>query len=103
MVGKGIPRSHYEVAINGEIIGHVTTGMHSPTFQKPIGLALIDSRYSIPGTEIDIMIRGKAVKTVVGRAYSTAKEPSLSRVGFYQLKITGGIDYEHTRGIALYQ
>ncbi|MGI6468497.1 MAG: glycine cleavage system aminomethyltransferase GcvT [Syntrophomonadaceae bacterium] len=67
MVGKGIPRSHYEVAINGEIIGHVTTGMHSPTFKKPIGLALIDSRYSIPGTEIDIMIRGKAVKAVVGQ------------------------------------
>jgi len=67
MVGKGIPRSHYEVAADGVTIGHVTSGMHSPTFKKPIGLALIDSRYSAPGTEIDIIIRGKAVKAVVGQ------------------------------------
>jgi aminomethyltransferase len=66
MVGKGIPRSHYEVFKDGQAIGHVTSGLHAPTFKKPIGLALINIEYSQPGTEIDIMIRDKAIKAVVG-------------------------------------
>lgn len=67
MVGKGIPRSHYEVQKDGTVIGHVTSGLHAPTFKKPIGLALVDSRYSAPGTEFDIIIRDKPVKAVVGQ------------------------------------
>lgn len=67
MVGKGIPRSHYPISKDGKAIGYVTTGMHSPTFRKSIGLALIDTEYSIPGTDIDIIIRDKAVPARVGR------------------------------------
>ncbi len=67
MVGKGIPRSHYEVQKDGIAIGHVTSGLHSPTFKKPIGLALIDSKFSAPGTEIDIIIREKPIRAVVGQ------------------------------------
>ncbi|NLC07067.1 MAG: glycine cleavage system aminomethyltransferase GcvT [Syntrophomonadaceae bacterium] len=65
MLGKGIPRAHYPVQKDGVVIGHVTSGMHSPTFKKPIGLALIKTEYSQPGTEIDVMIRDKAIKAVV--------------------------------------
>jgi len=50
---------------DGAVIGHVTSGMHSPTFKKPIGLALIKTEYSQPGTEIEVMIRDKAIKAVV--------------------------------------
>ncbi|MEN6348108.1 MAG: glycine cleavage system aminomethyltransferase GcvT [Syntrophomonas sp.] len=67
MLGKGIPRVHYEVQKDGACIGHVTTGLHAPTFKKPIGLALIDIEHSHPGTEIDIIIRDKPVKAVVGQ------------------------------------
>ncbi|MEA4925237.1 MAG: glycine cleavage system aminomethyltransferase GcvT [Syntrophomonadaceae bacterium] len=66
MLGKGIPRVHYEVQKDGVGIGHVTTGLHAPTFKKPIGLALINIEHSRPGTEIDIIIRGQPVKAVVG-------------------------------------
>lgn len=66
MLGKGIPRSHYEVQKNGVAIGQVTSGMHSPTFKKSIGLALIKIEHSEPGTEIEIIIRDKAVKAMVG-------------------------------------
>ena len=66
MLDKGIPRSHYDVQKEGKVIGHVTTGMHSPTFKKPLGLALISIEYSEPGTEIDIIIRDKPIKAVVG-------------------------------------
>lgn len=67
MAGKGIARSHFEVEKDGEKIGWVTTGMHSPTFGKAIGLALIKKEFTEPGTEIDIIIRGKGVKAVVGK------------------------------------
>ncbi len=65
MIGKGIPRSHYEVQKDGVTIGHVTTGLHAPTFKRPIGLALINIEFTEPGTQIDIVIRGKTVQAVV--------------------------------------
>ena len=62
---RGIPRHGYEVTVCGEKIGVVTTGYFSPTLKKNIGLALIDSKYSELGTEIEIVIRGKALKAEV--------------------------------------
>lgn len=67
MVAKGIPRPHYEVQNNGTTIGHVTSGLYSPTFKKPIGLALVAIEHTLPGTGIDIVIRGKATRAVVGQ------------------------------------
>lgn len=62
MIDRGIPRSHYEVHANGRQVGFVTTGGFSPSLEKNIGLALLDEAYSQEGTELDIIIRGKAVK-----------------------------------------
>lgn len=65
MIERGIPRHGYEVAVNGEKIGFVTTGYFSPTLQKSIGLALIDAKYADLGLKIDIMIRNKQVKAEI--------------------------------------
>lgn len=65
MIEKGIPRHGYEVYKEGEKIGWVTSGAHSPTFDRSIGLALIKKDYSAEGTQIDIMIRNKPVKARV--------------------------------------
>lgn len=65
MVEKGIPRSHYEVQVNGENIGWVTSGAHSPTFNKGMGLALIKREFNKPGETIDIIIRNKPVKAKI--------------------------------------
>ncbi len=65
MVDRGIPRSHYEVAADGKIIGHVTTGSYAPTLNKNLGLALVDVEYAKEGTEFDIVIRNKNVKAKV--------------------------------------
>jgi aminomethyltransferase len=76
MIGRGIPRSHYEVHKNGENIGYVTSGLHSPTLGKTIGLALVQSQWSEPGQELDIMIRSKPVKARVtqGAFYKRSKK-----------------------------
>ena len=63
--GRGIPRHGYTVEVNGENIGFVTTGYLSPTLKKNIGLAIIDSKYTTLGTEINILIRNKPVKAEV--------------------------------------
>lgn len=63
--GRGIPRHGYAVEVNGDNIGFVTTGYFSPTLKKNIGLAIIDSKYTGFGTEINILIRNKPVKAEV--------------------------------------
>jgi aminomethyltransferase len=75
MVGKGIPRSHYEVYKNGEQIGFVTSGAYAPTFGKPIGLALVSRQWSEPGEEFDIMIRSKPVAARVTRGAFYKRPP----------------------------
>lgn len=65
MIDRGIPRHGYDVAVDGEKIGYVTTGYYSPTLKKNIGFALIDSKYSGLGTNIDIIIRKKSAKAKV--------------------------------------
>lgn len=65
MLDKGIPRTDYEVFVNDERIGHVTTGTQSPTLKKNIGLALLQSKYSELGTEVEVEIRGKRKKAIV--------------------------------------
>jgi aminomethyltransferase len=66
VTGKGIARGDYAVTDEaGNPIGVVTTGMPSPTFNKPLGMALIDRAHAKEGTTIQIIIRDKAVNAVV--------------------------------------
>ena len=63
MVEKGpSPRSHYEVAVDGRIVGFVTSGAMSPTLGQNIGIALIEADLAGIGKPLDIMIRGKACR-----------------------------------------
>ena len=58
----GSPRSHYDVAVDGKVIGHVTSGAMSPTLGENIGLALIDAEYAGIGKPLEIIVRGKPVR-----------------------------------------
>ncbi len=59
MVGRAIPRQHHNILLANKEIGEVTSGTYSPTFQKPIGLALIGAEHSAIGTKFTINIRDK--------------------------------------------
>jgi aminomethyltransferase len=65
MIDKGIPRTNYKVYAGNEEIGYVTTGTQSPTLNKNVGLALLNSEYSKLDTEVEIDIRGKRKKAKV--------------------------------------
>lgn len=64
MVDRGIPRGGYELSKDGKIVGFVTTGYYSPTLEKNIGLGLVDTNALEADNNIDVVIRGKAVKAV---------------------------------------
>ena len=66
VTGKGIARGGYAVhSSDGQPIGQVTTGMPSPTFAKPLGIALIDRAYTQEGGSIEIIVRDKPVSAVI--------------------------------------
>lgn len=44
----------------GTEIGEVTSGQPSPTLGRPIALGYIDRQYAEPGTEVQMIIRGRA-------------------------------------------
>ena len=65
MVDRGIARHGYQVVEGGKEIGIVTSGTHSPTLKKAIGLAYLPLDKSAPGTEFNILIRGKETRARV--------------------------------------
>lgn len=70
LLDKRISRHGYEVYLENDKIGVVTTGYQSPTLQKSIGLALIDAQYAALGNEIYIDIRNKKVPAkIVSRSF----------------------------------
>ncbi len=51
--------------MDGQHVGHVTSGLLSPTLNQPIALAYVQPEYAQPGTEVFAMVRGKPVAMVV--------------------------------------
>ena len=64
MVDRGIARHGYP-ARSAEGEGIVTSGTHSPTLGKPIGLALLPTAASAVGTPFEVDIRGRAARAAV--------------------------------------
>lgn len=67
MVGRGIARHGYDVALeeDGEAVGHVTSGTHSPTLQRAIGMAYVPPAAADVGTPLWIEIRKRRVEARV--------------------------------------
>lgn len=65
MIDKGIPRTNYDVFVEDQWIGHVTSGTRSPTLQQNIGLVLIDSNFAELGRELEIQVRKRKLKAKI--------------------------------------
>ena len=65
MIDRGIARHGYPIVENGEEIGVVTSGTHSPTLGKAIGLGYVPPGKSEPGSELVILNRGKETRARV--------------------------------------
>lgn len=59
--GRAPAREHTEIADeNGQVIGEVTSGGFSPSLQAPIAMGYVPREYAAVGTEISLLVRGKA-------------------------------------------
>ncbi len=65
MIDRGIARHGYPIVDNGQEVGVVTSGTHSPTLKKSIGLAYLPLDKSAQGSEFTIMNRGKETRARV--------------------------------------
>lgn len=66
MDDKGIPRQGYDIVnLDGEKIGVVTSGTHSPTLGYPIGMGYVDVDFAKAGTEIQVQIRKRQARATI--------------------------------------
>jgi aminomethyltransferase len=65
MIDRGIARHGYPVVDGKDEIGVVTSGTHSPTLKKAIGLAYLPLDKSAQGSEFTVLIRGKETRARV--------------------------------------
>ncbi len=63
---KRVPRHDYVIeSPDGSTIGVVTSGTHSPTLDKPIGMGYIQVKFAEPGSKIMIVAGNKRLEAVV--------------------------------------
>lgn len=64
---RGFPRHGYEVRVNGEPAGEVTSGIVSPMLQQGVGMCYVPAEAAKAGTRIEIMVRDKAIPAEIVR------------------------------------
>jgi aminomethyltransferase len=62
---RGFPRPGYEILAAGEVVGKVRSGTVGPSVAKGIGTGYLPLDICEYGTEIELMIRGRALPAVV--------------------------------------
>ncbi|WP_135080853.1 glycine cleavage system aminomethyltransferase GcvT [Terasakiella sp. SH-1] len=67
-LGRAPARAHTEVADkDGNIIGEITSGGFGPSFEGPVAMGYVKTEFAKIGTEIDLIIRGKAVAAEIAK------------------------------------
>ena len=64
MVGRGIARDGYEIQVDGQAAGWVTSGSPSPTLNKNIGMCYLPLSAAQLGRTIQVIVRGQPVDAV---------------------------------------
>jgi aminomethyltransferase len=65
MLDRAIGRHGYDVYVDGDKAGVVTSGTQTPFLKKAIGMAYLPADRTTPGTEFEIDIRGRRVRAGV--------------------------------------
>jgi len=61
VTGRGVPRTHYPITKDGEVVGEVTSGSFGPTLNKYVGMGWVRAGLHEPGTELEVTIRERPV------------------------------------------
>lgn len=65
LLERGIARAEYPVTHQGKTVGVVTSGTHSPSLGKAIGLAYVPPTLAAIGSEFEILVRNRGLKARV--------------------------------------
>ena len=65
MMERAIGRHGYDVYVDGQKAGVVTSGTQTPFLKKAIGMAYLPADRTAPGTEFEIDVRGRRAKAGV--------------------------------------
>ncbi len=57
--GRVIPRKGYDLIADNQLVGKVTSGVFSPSLQKPIALGYLPRRLARIGSHVELEIRGR--------------------------------------------
>jgi len=77
MLDRGVPRHGYPIVEGQETVGEVTSGIYSPTLDAFVAMAYVPRRLAAIGTEICVMIHGKARRAaVVKKPFYRAPDPN---------------------------
>lgn len=58
--GKAPARAHTEIHAGGTVVGEITSGSFGPTADGPVAMGYVAREHAKPGTDLDLMVRGKA-------------------------------------------
>jgi len=58
---KAFPRHGYDLTLNNQKVGVITSGTVSPVLEIPIALGYVDIEHAVEGNEINFSIRGKEI------------------------------------------
>ena len=61
VTGRGIVREHQELYVGDRKVGFSTSGTHCPYIGKPMAMAIVDTEFCAPGTELEADVRGRRV------------------------------------------
>jgi len=75
MRGRGIARSGHPILQEGQPVGRVTSGSHSPTLGRAIGLAYVPIDLARIGATFHVEIRGRAEEAMVVPTPFYRREP----------------------------
>jgi aminomethyltransferase len=59
--GKAIAREGAEIALDGKVVGKVTSGGFAPTLGRAIAMGYLERAHASAGTRVDLVVRGKPV------------------------------------------
>lgn len=74
VVEPGIVRENTKLFSDGIEVGYVTSGTHTPTLNKSVGMAIIKNQFADVGTVLNAEVRGKFIQIKV------VKKPLYKRV-----------------------
>jgi aminomethyltransferase len=63
--GKRVPRQGASVILGSEVVGEVTSGTFSPTFERPIAMAYVRPTAQTVGTKLTVDVRGTQFPAII--------------------------------------